>query len=210
MLTHRFQSVAYLALLSSSRANKTPAVFSTTAFLHTSYRPLGSAIDTNTLIRQRDAAHHLRSKPTFVSCGQKNQQSKRYLNFFGLFGDDESQVPKIDKTELTKIIEDTARKGRDKTKYVIIDVRNPDEVSQTGKFNEVVQNLPLPSISEGAFTMSGDAFKNKFGFEKPDLDETIVLHCKGGIRSAKAVKIAQTAGYTKILDYSGGANDWFA
>ncbi|KAL3804521.1 hypothetical protein HJC23_002560 [Cyclotella cryptica] len=210
MLTHRFQSVAYLALLSSSRANKTPTAFSTTAFVQSSCRPLGSAIETNTFIRQRDTAHHLRSKPTFISYGQKNHQTKRYFNFFGLFGDDESQVPKIDKSELTKIIEDTAAKGRGKTGYVIIDVRNPDEVAQTGKFNKVVQNLPLPSISDGAFALSGDTFKDKFGFEKPGLEETIVLHCKGGIRSAKAVKMAQTAGYAKILDYSGGANDWFA
>ena len=80
----------------------------------------------------------------------------------------------------------------------------------TGKLDEVVETLPLPYIAEGALVMGEEDFKKSFGFEKPGLDETIVFTCKAGIRSQHAGQMAKMAGYTDIIDYAGGSNEWFS
>ena len=111
---------------------------------------------------------------------------------------------------MTEIIEDVANSSREEAGYVIIDVRGQDEIGYTGKLDDVVETLPLPYIAEGALTMDEDDFKDKFGFDKPSLDETIVFSCAAGIRSVHAAKFAQMAGYTNIVDYMGGAHEWFS
>lgn len=133
----------------------------------------------------------------------------RYMNSFG-FGNDESSVPRIHREAMEEIIEDVANGGREDSGYVIMDVRGHDEVAQTGKLDDVVHTLPLPYIAEGALSMDEDDFEEQFGFVKPSLDETLVFTCKAGIRSASAAKLAQMAGYTDILDYAGGSNEWFS
>lgn len=125
------------------------------------------------------------------------------------FGDGES-VPRIDRDAMAEIIEDVANSSREECGYVIIDVRGHDEVAYTGKLDDRVHTLPLPYIAEGALTMDEEDFSEQFGFEKPRLDETIVFTCKAGIRSASAAKLAQMAGYSDILDYAGGSNEWFS
>ena len=52
-------------------------------------------------------------------------------------------------------------------------------------------------------------FEENFGFTKPELDQTLVLTCKAGIRSMHAAQFAAQAGYTNLINYGGGADDWF-
>lgn len=111
---------------------------------------------------------------------------------------------------MAEIIDDVANSSREESGYVIIDVRGHDEVQSTGKLNDVAETLPLPYIAEGALTMEEDDFEEAFGFSKPGLDETIVFTCKAGIRSQHAGQLAKMAGYSDILDYMGGANEWFS
>jgi rhodanese-related sulfurtransferase len=61
----------------------------------------------------------------------------------------------------------------------------------------------------GALTMSEEDFEASFGFAKPRLDETIVFTCKSGIRSMHAAQFAAMSGYTNIVNYTGGADEWF-
>ena len=117
---------------------------------------------------------------------------------------------RIGKSEMTEIIEDVANSSREESGYVIIDVRGQDEIDYTGKLDDVVETLPLPYIAQGALAMDDEDFEENFGFEKPRLDETIVFTCKAGIRSASAAQLARMAGYTDILDYMGGSNEWFS
>ena len=123
---------------------------------------------------------------------------------------DEDAVPRIPREGMEEIIEDVANGGREDSGYVIMDVRGHDEVAQTGKLDEVVHTLPLSYIEEGALSMDEDDFEEQFGFVKPSLDETLVFTCKAGIRGASAAKLAQMAGYTDILVYAGGSNEWFS
>jgi len=60
--------------------------------------------------------------------------------------------------------------------------------------------------------MSPDDFKEQFGFSKPDPDDsTVVFTCKAGIRSMTACQVlAMQGGYTRLVNYRGGAIDWFS
>ena len=94
--------------------------------------------------------------------------------------------------------------------YVIIDVRNVDEINYTGKLSPVVQTLPLPYIAQyGVFNLEPEEFEEQFGFSKPDVDQTLVFTCKAGIRSMHAAQFAIQAGYSDIINYSGGSDEWF-
>lgn len=126
------------------------------------------------------------------------------------FGDSAEGIQRIDRKAMTEIVEDVSNSSREESGYVVIDVRGHDEVQYTGKLNDVVETLPLPYIAQGALVMEEEDFKESFGFDKPALDETIVFTCKAGIRSQQAGQLAKMAGYSNILDYMGGSNEWFS
>lgn len=122
---------------------------------------------------------------------------------------DPPKVTEIGKDDMKEIVEDLENSSRDESGYVIIDVRNFDEIESTGKIADCVYSLPLPMVSEGAFDKSEKEFEDLYGFAKPSLDETIVFSCKAGIRAMKAANIAAQSGYTNLVSYSGGADEWF-
>lgn len=112
--------------------------------------------------------------------------------------------------ELEEIIEEVTNTSREESGYVIIDVRGVDEIRGTGKLNDCVETLPLPLIAaRGAFALDEDDFEETFGFVKPTPDETIVFTCKAGIRSMQACQIVGMTGYSNLVNYSGGADEWF-
>lgn len=123
---------------------------------------------------------------------------------------DPPKITEIDKDAMKEIVEDVENSSRDESGYVIIDVRNFDEIESTGKLSDCVYSLPLPMVSEGAFDKSENEFQDLYGFDKPSLDETIVFSCKAGIRAMKAANIAANSGYTNLVSYSGGADEWFS
>lgn len=120
-------------------------------------------------------------------------------------------IQQIQKSQLEDIIEQIRTNGREESGYVVIDVRNVDEIRETGKLDECVETLPLPFIAAegGAFSLEPEEFEEKFGFVKPSPDETLVLSCKAGIRSMHAAYFASLNGHTQLVNYSGGADDWF-
>ncbi|KAF5322868.1 hypothetical protein D9619_001719 [Psilocybe cf. subviscida] len=89
----------------------------------------------------------------------------------------------------------------------IIDVREPDEVIQ-GMIPSAV-NLPL-SVLAGALHLPHKEFAQKYGFEKPRLDQEVVFYCRSGKRSTTACDVAKRNGYTNILNYKGSWLDWVA
>lgn len=138
----------------------------------------------------------------------RNPITQQQMSFFGAQA--EGGIQRIDRAAMTEIIEDVVNSSRDESGYIIIDVRGHDEIQQTGKLSDVVETLPLPYIAQGAFAMEEEDFKEAFGFEKPGMDETLVFTCKAGIRSQQAGQLAKMAGYSNIIDYAGGANEWFS
>ena len=138
----------------------------------------------------------------------RNTITQHHMSFFG--GKAEGGIPRIDRAAMAEIIEDVANSSREESGYVVIDVRGDDEIEYTGKLSDVVVTLPLPYIAQGALAMDEEDFKEAFGFDKPRLDETLVFSCKAGIRSQQAGQLAKMAGYSDILDYMGGSNEWFS
>ena len=117
------------------------------------------------------------------------------------------EVTSVGKEQMNKLIQAVEDSS---SEYVIIDVRNVDEINATGKLSPVVETLPLPYIAQyGVFNMDAEEFEENFGFTKPELDQTLVLTCKAGIRSMHAAQFAAQAGYTNIINYGGGADEWF-
>ncbi len=77
---------------------------------------------------------------------------------------------------------------------VILDVRTPEEIAN-GKI-------------EGAIEM--DFRNNEFqkNFHSLDKDKTYLVYCRSGSRSAKACKMMQQEGFTKVNNLLGGWNAW--
>lgn len=134
-----------------------------------------------------------KSQAVFMSTGEQQQPTLTH----------------IEKAEMMEILSHVEN-GTGDVSYVVIDVRGFDEVASTGKLSESVHTLPLPVIaSAGAFKLDEETFEEEFQFPKPKPDETLVFTCKAGIRSQQAAQFAAMSGYTKLVNYVGGADDWF-
>ncbi len=80
---------------------------------------------------------------------------------------------------------------------VVIDVRRPEEIAETG-------------VVEGAVSIPLETFIELEDQWPADLNTPIVVYCKTGIRSAMAEAILWTYGYTDILSLKGGLTAWQA
>ncbi|MGA2222258.1 MAG: molybdopterin-synthase adenylyltransferase MoeB [Verrucomicrobiia bacterium] len=85
------------------------------------------------------------------------------------------------------------KKMRDaKEDFVLVDVRNPDEFQICTIDGSV--KLPLPDLPQR--------------FKELPKDKLIVLHCKTGARSTRALKFLRSHGYPKLKNVAGGINAW--
>jgi adenylyltransferase/sulfurtransferase len=88
---------------------------------------------------------------------------------------------------------ETLKKMRDnKEDFLLVDVRNPDEFEICVIDGSV--KLPLPELAQR--------------FKELPKDKLIVLHCKMGGRSARALKFLRSQGYPKLKNVAGGINAW--
>jgi sulfur-carrier protein adenylyltransferase/sulfurtransferase len=97
----------------------------------------------------------------------------------------EMDVPTINAVELKKMFDR-------KEDFVLIDVREPFEYDICR-----IDQARLIPLSELPARLS----------ELDSADE-IVLHCKSGSRSAKALRILQEAGFKKVVNLEGGITAW--
>eukprot|EP00560_Eucampia_antarctica_P004143 CAMPEP_0197832764 /NCGR_PEP_ID=MMETSP1437-20131217/16090_1 /TAXON_ID=49252 ORGANISM="Eucampia antarctica, Strain CCMP1452" /NCGR_SAMPLE_ID=MMETSP1437 /ASSEMBLY_ACC=CAM_ASM_001096 /LENGTH=187 /DNA_ID=CAMNT_0043436337 /DNA_START=32 /DNA_END=592 /DNA_ORIENTATION=+ len=133
-------------------------------------------------------------------------KTRRFMSFDA---NEPPPITRIGKEQLMEIFEDIDNAGREETGYVVMDVRELDEIADTGKISPHAITFPLQQLAgRNAFNMEEEDFKEVFGFEKPSFDETLVFSCKAGIRSMHAAQIAGMAGYTNLVNYSGGSLDW--
>ncbi len=132
----------------------------------------------------------LRKNPECVICGPHPTVTKLvdYEAFCGIEPEAAAAaagVPEIGVEELQAMFE----RGDD---LVLIDVREPHEVAICA-FPDSVR-IPLGKLPENLNRLS-------------TADE-IVVHCKSGARSAKAVQLLRGAGFRKVRNLSGGINRW--
>lgn len=97
-----------------------------------------------------------------------------------------------DKAEYRKITPEEAREMMIEGN-IILDVRTQAEYEQ-GHIQEAML-LPVDSILDGDLE------------SLPDKNQTILVYCRSGNRSATASEALVEAGYTNVYDF-GGINDW--
>lgn len=128
-------------------------------------------------------------------------------------GSDEGaiQLRNIGMAEMEEILEDYEEGGREDSGYIVMDVRELNEIEYTGKLSSNTHSLPLQLLMrENVFALDEDEFEEVCGFQKPQPDETLVFSCAAGIRSVHAAKFAAMNGYSQLINYTGGANQWFS
>lgn len=76
--------------------------------------------------------------------------------------------------------------------FLLVDVRNPDEFAISTIPGSV--KLPLPELPER--------------FTELPKDKLLVLHCKMGGRSARALQFLRSQGYGQLKNVAGGINAW--
>ena len=80
------------------------------------------------------------------------------------------------------------------TRFVLVDVRGPEE--------RAIAVIP------GAEPIHLDEFRSGAAVEKVPFDQTVVIHCKTGARSAEAAGILLAAGHPDVRNLEGGVIAW--
>jgi molybdopterin/thiamine biosynthesis adenylyltransferase/rhodanese-related sulfurtransferase/molybdopterin converting factor small subunit len=130
----------------------------------------------------------LRKNPDCVICGPNPTVTKLidYEAFCGVEPEAPAAgIPEISVEELKDLRDRRAA-------FVLVDVREPHELA-ISSFPESVK-IPLGSLARSLNRLS-------------TADE-IVVHCKTGGRSAKAVQFLRQAGFKKVKNLTGGINRW--
>jgi adenylyltransferase/sulfurtransferase len=145
---------------------------------------LGKLLHVDTL-GMRFRTFTLRRDPECPVCGDSPTITEPidYQGFCGMTPP--PNVPSITVQELQQMREN----GED---HFLLDVREPDEY-QTARI-EGSTLIPLGQVTERA--------------NEIPRDRKVVVHCKGGGRSAKAVETLQGLGITNVWNVTGGINAW--
>jgi sulfur-carrier protein adenylyltransferase/sulfurtransferase len=98
------------------------------------------------------------------------------------------------KSEIVEIDTQQAQARIEAGNVLVLDVREPDEYDQGALPNALhIPRGHLEAQIEGRAT---------------DRDQTIVVYCAGGVRSAFAARTLQELGYTDVLSMEGGFGKW--
>jgi len=98
------------------------------------------------------------------------------------------------KSQIVEIDTAAAQKRIEEGNVVVLDVREPDEYEQGALPNAL--HIPRGHLEA---QIEGRAV---------DRDQTIVVYCAGGVRSAFAAQTLQELGYTDVLSVAGGFGKW--
>src|SRR5947209_2981898 len=131
----------------------------------------------------------LRKNPDCVVCGTDPTETKLidYEEFCGLRGEDKpvsNGVPEISVEELTRRLDA-------KEDLFILDVREPHQYQLCNLNGYLIHLNELPKR-----------------VHELDPGKDMVVHCRSGGRSAKAVEFLQQAGFTKAKNLAGGVLAW--
>ncbi|XP_049298143.1 rhodanese domain-containing protein CG4456-like [Anopheles funestus] len=67
----------------------------------------------------------------------------------------------------------------------------------------------MPQLEEG-LNLTNEAFKAKFGRDKPSPSTEVIFHCKMGGRAQKATDLASSLGFINARNYKGSWTEWTA
>jgi adenylyltransferase/sulfurtransferase len=113
-----------------------------------------------------------------------------YEQFCGIRGQEETTPSRAQQPEIT-VDELKARMDAGETP-LILDVRNPEEYQICRIAGSRL--IPLPELPQRVHEL--------------DSARETVVHCKSGLRSAKAIEFLQTMGFRKLKNLKGGILAW--
>ncbi|XP_065359554.1 rhodanese domain-containing protein CG4456-like [Calliphora vicina] len=117
------------------------------------------------------------------------------VNFIKQYSTGENNIPVVSYEEIKKLT--------DHSEQLLIDVREPKELQETGKIPTSI-NIPLGQVGqELALSVDNAVFKAKYGRDKPEKNSEIIFHCRSGKRSQSAAELARTLGYQNTKNYVG-------
>ncbi len=128
--------------------------------------------------------------------------------------------PKPVSVELSELDEtyiiDTAQLTKDRFQYKLVDTREKDEYDGAVKFGEAVGGHIPSAINIPFGEMFGEDFRIKSApilqnyFESKGLfkEDSIVVYCTGGIRSAFMQLVFEACGYENVKSYQGSYYNW--
>ncbi|KAH7031065.1 Rhodanese-like domain-containing protein [Microdochium trichocladiopsis] len=102
----------------------------------------------------------------------------------------------------------TSSSSSSPTKITIIDVREPHELSSTGRIPGAI-NVPVKSAPD-SWHVPEDEFEHAHGFPRPAKGAEVLFYCKAGVRSRAAAGLARDAGFTAVGEYPGSWDEWVA
>ena len=130
----------------------------------------------------------LRKDPECPVCGEHPSVRELidYNQFCGVVPDEDTlSIPQITSPELKALLDD----GQD---LCLLDVRSPQEFEICRI--EGARLIPLNQLMEEVHQL--------------DTAQEIVVHCKTGVRSLRAIQQLQQAGFKKLTNLQGGIIDW--
>jgi len=135
----------------------------------------------------------IRRNPRCPMCGDQPtiKALVDYDQFCGIRGQESPAAMPADAAgEIT--VEDLHRRLQQGDKVVILDVRNPEEYQICKIAGSTL--VPLPVLPQ------------RFG--ELDKSREMIVHCKSGMRSAKAIQFLKQQGFTKLKNLKGGILAW--
>jgi len=143
-------------------------------------------------MRMRFRELKLRKDPDCPVCGTHPTVTKLidYEQFCGIRGEEMEAKSLGDEWEIRpRELKERLSRGED---IVILDVRNPEEVEISRIPGSIL--IPLGELAERVAEL--------------DTARQMVVHCRMGGRSAKAVEFLRSVGFRKLKNLVGGINAW--
>jgi adenylyltransferase/sulfurtransferase len=134
----------------------------------------------------------VRRNPKCPVCGEQPTITKLidYEQFCGMRGQ-ETPAPVAAGSDAITVEELKQRLDKGENVF-ILDVRNPEEIQISRLAGSTV--IPLPQLPQ------------RFG--ELDRNREIIVHCKSGMRSQKAIQFLRQQGFTRLKNLTGGILAW--
>jgi len=104
-----------------------------------------------------------------------------------LINDAHTEIPKVKYSDLVE----------NKDVYILIDVREPDEIEKTGSI-------------DGALKIPRGLIEMKLNHQNLDINTPIVVFCGGGSRAALSGLTLKKIGYKNVRNLEGGFREYLA
>lgn len=113
------------------------------------------------------------------------------------------------KVDYQEVCDAVASRQSGSDNVLLIDVRSPSEVQETGMIPTAV-NIPVSDVQQAlGDTTSPQAFSDKYRVPKPDLVHTmLIFYCAHGVRGVMGRRAAASIGYRQTRVYFGSWSDW--